>query len=279
MKKIKAAALVLLAAVMLCAGALAEGNVTVETLLEDMLAAFAAPSPKARERMDLDAEALGDPVLREVAESWKRLYLDPNPQILYLRRNDPAELEIPDPAHHAFVVLGFSLKDGKMEPELEGRCEAAAAAARAYPESILICTGGETGLRNPNHATEAGEMAGYLIDRCGIEQERLYLDTEALTTADNAVNAFEIMKENGIKTMTLVTSGYHLRWARLLFDAVAAWNREQGTPIEITGNWCYYTAPAPGYGNANEMLAISQLRDLLLYREGAWFAGSKGAGE
>ena len=262
MKKIKAAALMLLAAVMLCAGALAEGSVTVETLLEDMLAAFAAPSPKARERMDLDAEALGDPVLREVAESWKRLYLDPNPQILYLRRNDPAELEIPDPAHHAFVVLGFSLKDGKMEPE-----------------SILICTGGETGLRNPNHATEAGEMAGYLIDRCGIEQERLYLDTEALTTADNAVNAFEIMKENGIKTMTLVTSGYHLRWARLLFDAVAAWNREQGTPIEITGNWCYYTAPAPGYGNANEMLAISQLRDLLLYREGAWFAGSKEAGE
>ena len=114
MKKIKAAALMLLAAVMLCAGALAEGSVTVETLLEDMLAAFAAPSPKARERMDLDAEALGDPVLREVAESWKRLYLDPNPQILYLRRNDPAELEIPDPAHHAFVVLGFSLKDGKV---------------------------------------------------------------------------------------------------------------------------------------------------------------------
>ena len=279
MKKIKAATLILLAAMMLCAGALAGGSVTVETLLEDMLAAFAEPSPGTRERMDRDAEALDDPVLREVAESWKRLYLDPKLQILYMQRNDPAELNIPDPAHHAFVVLGYCLKDGKMAPELEGRCEAAAAAARAYPESILICTGGETGLRNPNHATEAGEMAGYLIDQCGIGQERLYLDTEALTTADNAVNAFEIMKENGIRTMTLVTSGYHLRWARLLFDAVAAWNREQGSPIEITGNWCYYTAPAPGYTNANEMLAISQLRDLLLYREDAWFAESGTAGE
>ena len=244
-------------------------EVTVNDLLDDMLSAFKVPSAKAVERIDRDVEALDNPVLASVAESWKYHYLNTDLQIRYMKRNDPAELEIPDPSKHAFVVLGFCLKDGMMEPELQGRCDTAAAAARAYPGSIVICTGGETGYNNSAHHTEAGLMAAYLTDRCGIDQDRLRLDTEATTTAENAVNAFEIMKQNGIESMTLVTSGYHLRWAGLLFDAVAAWYRENGYPVEIIGNWCYYVSPAAGYSNTNEGLAISQLRSLLLYGTGA----------
>ncbi len=269
MKRIRFFLSLALAAVLCVSCARASETITADDLLDDMLSAFAVPSKKAAERIDRDTEALDDPVLTAVAESWKHYYLDPDLKIYYLRRNDPAELRIPDPSKHAFVVLGFRLKDGRMEPELEGRCEAAAAAARAYPESIVICTGGETGLRNDAHNTEAGLMAAYLIDRCGIGQERLWLDPDALTTAENALNSFEILKENGIETMTLVTSGYHLRWASLLFDAVAAENREQGYPVETIGNWCYYISPGPGYSNANEGLAISQLRELL-HRGGAY---------
>ena len=270
---------VVLAALLLTSCAATSENVTINDLLNDMLMAFSAPSAMATARIDSDAEALDDPVLREIAESWKRYYLDPNLEIRYMRRNNPAELQIPDPSKHAFVVLGYCLKDGKMEPELEGRCEAAAAAARAFPGSIIICTGGETGIFNTVHATEAGEMAAYIIDRCGIDGQRLFLDTEARTTAENALNAFRIMKEIGIETMTLVTSGYHLRWAGLLFDAVAAWNREHGYPVEMIGNWCYYISPASGYSSTNEGLAISQLRDLLLYGEDAFFPAPAGETE
>ncbi len=49
---------------------------------------------------------------------------------------------------HAFVVLGYQLQDGEMTEELKGRCNAAAAAARSFPESLVICTGGATGQRN-----------------------------------------------------------------------------------------------------------------------------------
>ena len=271
MKRLKTCLALITAAALCVSCAVAAETVTVNDLLDDMLSAFATPSAKATEQIDRDVEALDDPVLAAVAKSWKYYYLNKDLTIRYMKRNDPSELEIPDPSKHAFVVLGFCLKDGMMEPELQGRCEAAAAAARAYPESIIICTGGETGYNNSAHNTEAGLMAVYLIDQCGIEQERLWLDTEAKTTAENAINAFEIMKENGIKTMTLVTSGYHLRWASLLFDTVAAWNREHGFPVEIIGNWCYYGSPASGYASTNEGLAISQLRDLLLYRTDAFF--------
>ena len=271
MKRLKTWLALMTAAVLCVSCAFAAETVTIDDLLDDMLSAFTTPSAKATEQIDRDVEALDDPVLTAVAESWKTYYLNKELTIRYMKRNDPAELEIPDPSKHAFVVLGFCLKDGMMEPELQGRCEAAAAAARAYPESIIICTGGETGYNNSAHNTEAGLMAAYLIDRCGIDQDRLWLDTEATTTAQNAVNSFEIMKQNGIESMTLVTSGYHLRWAGLLFDAVAARYREHGYPVEIIGNWCYYVSPAAGYSNTNEGLAISQLRSLLLSGTDAFF--------
>lgn len=39
---------------------------------------------------------------------------------------------IPDTSSHAFIVLGYELKDGEMTDELKGRCKAAAAAAKMY---------------------------------------------------------------------------------------------------------------------------------------------------
>ena len=104
---------------------------------------------------------------------------------------------------HAFVVLGFELADGEMTDELKARCEAAAAAAKAFPDSSLICSGGATGENNPEGHTEAGLMKDYLTEQCGIAADRILTDEYAMTTAENALNTFAILKAQGIGVFTV----------------------------------------------------------------------------
>ena len=163
---------------------------------------------------------------------------------------------------HAFVVMGYALSYGKMQKELEGRCNAAAAAARSYPDSIIICTGGATGGGNPDKHTEAGEMKAYLTEVCGIDPERIFTDPDAKLTVDNAMNTLEIMKEHDVHACTIVTSDYHQRWSQMLFRAAAAIALEEGYPVEIVANYNFH-----GSGKQNDAsmtsMALSQLNTLI----------------
>ena len=161
---------------------------------------------------------------------------------------------------HAFVVLGYQLKDGEMTDELKGRCDAAAAAARSFPESVLICTGGATGENNFFGHTEAGEMKMYLARDLHINADRILTDELAQTTLENAVNVFRILKQQGIRKITLVTSDYHQMWAQMLFNAVAAvWKAKTGYEVSIVGNYNFTVRPnAKSVGSG-----LGQLRILL----------------
>ena len=165
---------------------------------------------------------------------------------------------------HAFVVMGFALSKGKMQNELKGRCDAAAAAARSYPESIIICTGGATGGDNPEKHTEAGEMKAYLTEECGIDPARIFIDPEAKITVDNALNALEIMKEQDVHACTIVTSQYHQRWSQMLFRAAAAISLEEGYPVEIVANYNYKGSGKLSIESGRSM-ALTQL-DMLIDR-------------
>ena len=147
-------------------------------------------------------------------------------------------------ARHAFVVLGYQLQNGEMQPELIGRCEAAAAAARSFPDAILVCTGGVTGHNNPLNHSEAGEMKKYLAGQCGIDAGRIFTDEAAMTTTENAINTFRILKEQGIESITVVTSDYHQLWGQVLFNAMAAvYEKSAGYRVRISGNFNYPARP------------------------------------
>ena len=247
--------------------ALAEtaGNeITMETLLEDMAAAYDKPSGDAVSRMDRDAEALGDDTAVLIAEQWKQVYLNPDYRLLVHGKDDPSEMGIQNMDRHAFVILGYELKDGEMTPELVGRCDAAAAAAAAFPEAILICSGGPTGENNPDNHTEAGLMRDYLVDACGISPERIYIDDRAMTTADNAVNTFDILRRQGMRTMTIITSAYHLKRGQVLYGAVGAkYRRKYGYMAEIVSNYCVDVEPANPALKNDGHLAVLQLGQIL----------------
>lgn len=58
-----------------------------------------------------------------------------------------------------------------MTEDLIGRCGAAAATARAFPDSVLVCSGGAAGGSNPEKHTEAGMMKAYLSEQCGLGED------------------------------------------------------------------------------------------------------------
>lgn len=231
-------------------------DVTFDTLLSDLMTAY-----EANARIDADAAILNDDIARSVAAHWKKVYLSDYRLYLY-GQDDPAELPIT--GKHAFVVLGYELKNGEMTNELKGRCDAAAAAAKAFPDSILVCSGGATGGNNRHGNTEAGLMKKYLVNQCGIAEERIFTDKKAMTTAENAVNTLAILRKQGVETMTIVTSSYHQRWGQVLYNAMAARYRQAyGYSVEIIGNYCYDIEPSNPMFLADASIALSQLKKIL----------------
>ena len=253
----------------------AEGNrINFSLLLTDLLEAYENPSDEMEENIAFDlatikaVNANDFAVAESIAEHWKQVYLDPEYQLNFYQREKRAEelktAEISDSAAHAFVVLGYELKDGEMTQELKGRCDAAAAAARMFPNTILVCSGGATGSNNPDKHTEAGMMKVYLTETCGIDPKRIYTDERAMTTAENAINTFQIFRERGIKTYTVVTSSYHQRWGQVLYNALAAvYGQKYGYEPELIENYCYDIEPENEVFRNDAQIAIQQLRSIL----------------
>ena len=258
----KAVALLLAAAVIaVCCAASAEEEeqaATPEAFFADL-----ADAQQAYYRIGEDERELDDELLSCIARDWKGTYLVQDYRILINGKDDPAGL--PVSGKHAFVVLGFELTDGEMADELKDRCEAAAAAAEAFPDSILVCSGGATGDNNPGRHTEAGLMKDYLTGQCGIAAERIFTDERAMDTVGNALNTFGILKEQGIEEITLVTSDYHQRRANVLYAALAEFIREtEGYTVALKGNFSCEAEPLFG-PDTDARIAAMQLSQMVAY--------------
>ena len=240
-------------------------------LLDQLKAAVETPSAEDGEKIDALTERIGGDdgdIARAIAEHWKAVYLDPGYRLcVWWGREDAKELAATKPDYdgkHAFVVLGYELKDGKMQNELIGRCKAAAAAAKTFPDAYLICSGGATGSNNPEYNTEAGLMKQFLIHRGKIDRKRIFTDTRALTTLANAENTFAILKKQGIRSITLVTSTYHQKWAQALYNAMAAiYEKRYGYRVRIVGNFCYEIEPSSESYRKGYRIALNQLSEML----------------
>ena len=281
-ERMKGLAALLLSALILLAGVggLAENGIEADNaahfaaLLNDLLAAHEAPSEDDPRRIEEDLAAIRDVSETDyalglsIAENWRKLYLDSD-YPLYLhdggqRATALEEAGLGEGDIQAVVVLGFELKDGEMTEELMGRCDAAAAVARSFPEAILVCSGGPTGANNPDGHTEAGLMKAYLVERCGIDAGRVFTDERAMTTVDNAVNTFAILEERAIETMTIVTSAYHQRRGQAIYSAVAALRAgADGYQPMIVANYCLDIQPANERLLDDAGITIRQLGEVL----------------
>ncbi|MBQ8091999.1 MAG: YdcF family protein [Clostridia bacterium] len=220
-----------------------------ECLLTDLLSAYEEHEGAALSAISNDLEMIrmessqDYEIAEAIASHWKQVYLSEYPLIMATDPDAASMLEakgVKDSQRHAFVVLGYALKAGEMTDELKGRCEAAAVGARAFPNAWIVCSGGATGGQNPEQHTEAGLMRAYLSEQCGIDPARILIDEEALTTAENALYTFRILREQQVETITIVTSAYHQKWGQVIYNAVSALYRQEcGYSAEIMGNLCY----------------------------------------
>jgi len=252
-----------------------ENKARFATLLTALVNAYESPSAGDDARIDATLDAIREvnasdyDIAQAITEHWRDVYLDNDyPLFIYREGEERAtsleQSSLRDSARHAFVVLGYELKNGEMQAELKGRCAAAAAAARSFPNAILICSGGATGDNNPSKHTEAGMMRDYLVERCGIDASRIHIDERAMTTLENASNTMEMLQRQGIETMTIVTSTYHQRWGQAVYNAVAALYRHYfGYSVEIVGNYCYDTEPEHEMYRNDDRMAIRQIAQLL----------------
>ena len=244
-------------------------------LLTDLMRAYETPSKDDDTRIDTDLAQIrlvseSDwEIASAIAEHWRDVYLDDDyPLFVYKEGEQLAsalkETSLRDSERHAFVLLGYELKNGEMQPELVGRCDAAAAAARSFPSAIIVCSGGATGDNNPKLHTEAGMMRDYLIRKCGIDAARIHIDEDAMTTLQNAKNTMEMLKQQDIKTITIVTSTYHQRWGQAIYNAAAALYRKYfDYSVEIVGNYCFDIEPAHDVYRYDDRIAINQIAHLL----------------
>ncbi len=215
-----------------------------------------------------ETDARDGEVADAIVEHWQAVYIDPDYPLYMHDGGERAEaleaLGLPDESAHALVVLGYELKNGEMTAELKGRCDAAAAAARSLPNAILVCSGGATGDNNPKGHTEAGMMRDYLVNRCGIDASRIFIDERAMTTTQNAINTFAMLMDRGIRTYTIVTSSYHQRWGQAVYNAMAAVCRQRyGYEAQIVGNYCYDTAPSSEHYRQDDRIAATQIAAVL----------------
>ena len=149
-----------------------------------------------------------------------------------------AQEELPDGLPEddtlCLVALGFQLNpDGTMRDELIRRLEVLLAAAKKYPQALIVCTGGGTAAYEPA-ATEAGRMAEWLMQN-GIGASRIMVEDKSVTTAQNAIYTFDILEERQpqVTRIAVVSSDYHIETGVLLFSAEGIL---RGSNVTVAGN-------------------------------------------
>ena len=127
---------------------------------------------------------------------------------------------LPETDALCMVVLGYQLNyDGTMRDELIGRLQVAKASAEKYPNALIVCTGGHTAYGSAD-ATEAGNMSEWLIEN-GVAPERVIIEDNSLTTAQNAIFSLRILSEKypQVTKLAIISSDYHIATGNLLFGA------------------------------------------------------------
>ena len=112
------------------------------------------------------------------------------------------------------VILGSRVyPGGQPGPSLTRRTQHAVALYRQGLAPAIICSGGQAG---PETSTEAAAACG-LATTLGVPSSALLLEDQARSTEENALDTAAIMAKHDLHTVVVVSDGYHLYRANLLF--------------------------------------------------------------
>jgi len=243
MKKLylKITSFVLLFALVFCFSACGQKR-TVSEIIEELSLTYGQYGDESSSRVKELIEELSD-ISPEDADKWSQIMvlwkaadngsIKVNKEILPDGLSDSDEL--------CLVALGFQLKpDGTMKDELLERLNVLLACAQKYPNALIVCTGGGTASENPD-ASEAGKMAEWLKEQ-GVDENRIIVEDKSLTTAQNAIYTYDILREKypQVNQLAIISSDYHIATGTLFFGAECILRSgENGKEIDVVSNAAY----------------------------------------
>ncbi len=194
----------------------------IEKIIEEMVVDYGSYGAEAEDRINTLLNELTE-ADRSTGKRWAKIMeLWKSPGLGQPLNYDVLPDGLPDTDELCIVVLGFQLNpDGTMKDELIQRLTVALASAEKYPDAYLVCTGGGTASEN-KAASEAGEMAKWLMEH-GIEESRIIVEDNSMTTAQNAIFTYDILTSRypSVKKLAIVSSDYHIATGELLFETVS----------------------------------------------------------
>jgi uncharacterized SAM-binding protein YcdF (DUF218 family)/tetratricopeptide (TPR) repeat protein len=109
------------------------------------------------------------------------------------------------PSEHAILALGSPVnEDGSPGTRLLGTLQKTLELADQDPEAVIIVTGGAV-----RSQAEGPAMKRWLVKN-GVDEQRIRVEQQAQDTIGNAIFSEEILEQDGVKNVTLVTISYHL---------------------------------------------------------------------
>jgi len=109
--------------------------------------------------------------------------------------------------------------------------------------AYVVVSGGAAAWSGPQGISEAEVMAG-LLQRMGVPETALLLETGSWNTYENAEASLDILKAHDIETIILVTSAIHMPRAYATFDYPEIEVTPAPTDFWVSqAEWDYYTQP------------------------------------
>ena len=222
-----------------CKKTSAAGTRNVDSIIEEIAVDYGTYGGEAKDRINVLLKELSD-IDAIAGKRWETILdLWTSPQLGEPLNYDVLPDDLPDTDELCIVVLGFQLNpDGTMKEELIERLNVALRSLQKYPNAYVVCTGGGTAAEN-DAVSEAGEMAKWLLDR-GIENKRIIIEDNSITTAQNAVFTYDILTSlyPSVKKIAIVSSDYHIATGELLFraEAILRANAIGNEKLEVISN-------------------------------------------
>lgn len=126
-----------------------------------------------------------------------------------------------EPQAGYLIVLGAGVNGSSPSLSMVNRLEAAQAYLEAYPDAVVIVSGGQ----GPGeHVTEAAAMYDWLVAH-GVAESRIVQEDQSTSTRENLENSFAIIRNRGSDPadgVAIVSSEYHLYRAKQMAHALDA---------------------------------------------------------
>ena len=144
------------------------------------------------------------------------------------------------PQTEVAVVLGGGTRDllsPRPTAEIGEAGDRVLYAARLYREGVverLLLTGGVLDGFEPAEATSGAEQMAALLRQMGVPDEALWLERRSRNTYENAVFSRELLQQEGIDHVLLITSATHMPRAVAIFERLDVAVTPMPTDFQVT---------------------------------------------